>query len=98
LFLSDRVGCFGNFPSTLLGSFRDDINWFVPLPFSKQMEKMIKKCSRVTIAKKLKFFAVENYGNCYGAQEFSPDSEAKSTRCNFGVGLENCYYVYNVFW
>ena len=60
------------------------------------MEKMVKKCSRVAIAKKLKFFAVENYRNCYGAQAFSAGRETKSTRCNFGVGLKNNYYVHKV--
>jgi len=40
------------------------------------MEKMVNKCPRVTIAR---FFAVENSGKCYGAQEVSPDSRTKST-------------------
>lgn len=93
-FLSDGVGCFSSFPSTLLGRFSDEIDWFVP-PFSKQMEKMIKKCAHVAIAKRMRFFAVENFGNCYGTQEFA-GSETKSTKCNFGVGLENNYYVHKV--
>jgi len=61
------------------------------------MKKMVKKCSLVAIAKKLKFFAVENYGNCYGAQAFSAGRETKSTRCNFGVGLKDNYYAYKVY-
>ena len=58
------------------------------------MERMVKKCSYVAIAKKMKFFAAENYGNCYGAQAFSAGRETKSTRCNFGVGLKNNYHVH----
>ena len=92
LFLSDEVGCFSSFPSILLGSFENEINWFEP-PFSKQMEKMVKKCASLAKTKRLRFFAVENHVHCYGAQDYSPDTEPKAFRCNFRVGLENHYYV-----
>ena len=92
-YLPDGVGCYGNFPSTLLGEFSNEIDWNKP-PFSKQMEKMVEKCARVAVTKGLRYFAVENFGNCYGARDYSPGGEPKATRCNFGVGLENYYYVY----
>lgn len=93
----DNVGCYGRFPrSSLLRSFRDEIEWFKP-PLKKQMDKVVAKCSRIAMKERLTFFAVEDYGNCYGTQEFLAGSEPKSTRCNFGVGLENFFYVYKVF-
>ena len=95
LCLSDGVGCFSKFSTILLQSFKDEINWFVP-PFSKQMEKMVEKCARLAKTKGLSFFAVEDYGNCYGAQDYSSGTEPKANRCNFGVGLENYFYVYKL--
>lgn len=93
----DNVGCYGRFPrSSLLRGFRDEIEWFKP-PLKKQMDKVVAKCSRIAMKERLTFFAVEDYGNCYGTQEFLAGSEPKSTRCNFGVGLENFFYVYKVF-
>ena len=95
--LADNVGCYGRFPrSSLLRGFRDEIEWFKP-PLKKQMDKVVAKCSRIAMKERLTFFAVEDYGNCYGTQEFLAGSEPKSTRCNFGVGLENFFYVYKVF-
>ncbi|XP_068740832.1 A disintegrin and metalloproteinase with thrombospondin motifs adt-1-like isoform X4 [Montipora capricornis] len=93
----DNIGCYGRFPrSSLLRGFRDEIEWFKP-PLKKQMDKVVEKCSRIAMKERLTFFAVEDYGNCYGTQEFFAGSVPKSTRCNFGVGLENFFYVYKVF-
>ncbi|XP_078378395.1 SCO-spondin-like isoform X2 [Oculina patagonica] len=86
------IGCYQHFPSVLLGDFTDEIDWFAH--FSTQMQKIVKKCADLAVKKRHRYFALENYGNCYGAQD-SP-SGAKVTRCNFGVGLENHYYVYEV--
>ena len=55
---------------------------------------MVEKCAHVAKTKGLRFFAVENYGNCYGTRDYSPGTQLKATRCSFGVGLENHYYVY----
>ena len=57
---------------------------------------MVKKCAHVAKTKGLRFFALENYGNCYGNREYSPGTLLKATRCNFGVGLKNYYYVYEI--
>ena len=93
--LSDRVGCYGSFHSTFLGSFRDEIQWFVP-PFSKQMQKMVDKCARLVVTKGLRYFGVENFGNCYGAKDYSSGGEPMALECNFGVGLENFFFIYKV--
>ncbi|XP_068693813.1 SCO-spondin-like isoform X2 [Montipora foliosa] len=93
----DNIGCYGRFPrSSLLRGFRDEIEWFKP-PLKKQMDKVVEKCSRIAMKERLTFFAVEDYGNCYGTQEFFAGSVPKSFKCNFGVGLENFFYVYKVF-
>lgn len=94
LSFSAGIGCYENFPSVLLGSFTDEIDWFAH--FASQMEKIIKKCAHLAVKKRHRFFAVEGYGNCYGAQSSPSGGEMKATRCNFGVGLDNYYYVYEV--
>lgn len=94
-FLSDRVGCYRNFPSSLLQDLRNDISWSFP-PFSKQMDKIVKKCAHLAKTKRMRFFGVENYGNCYGVQSFSPGNQLKTNRCNYGVGLRDNFYVYEI--
>ena len=86
------IGCYEHFTSVLLGSFTDEIDWFAH--FSSQMQEMVKKCAQLAVKKRQRYFGVEGFGNCYGAQ--SSPSGAKVTQCNFGVGLDNYYYVYEV--
>lgn len=89
------IGCYDNYPSVLLDSYTDEIDWFAQ--FASQMEKIIKKCAQLAAKKRYRYFAVEGYGNCYGAQNSPSGGGPKATRCNFGVGLDNYYYVYEVF-
>ncbi|KAM7440695.1 hypothetical protein ABFA07_010097 [Porites harrisoni] len=91
----DPVGCYRNFPSSLLQDLRNDISWSFP-PFSKQMDKIVKKCAHLAKTKRMRFFGVENYGNCYGVQSFSPGNQLKTNRCNYGVGLRDNFYVYEI--
>ena len=93
--LSAGIGCYGNYPSVLLGSYTNEIDWFAR--FASQMETIIKKCAELAVKKRYRYFAVEGYGNCYGAQNSPSGGGPKTTRCNFGVGLNNHYYVYEVF-
>jgi len=94
-YLSAGIGCYDNYPSVLLDSYTDEIDWFAQ--FASQMEKIIKKCAQLAAKKRYRYFAVEGYGNCYGAQNSPSGGGPKATRCNFGVGLDNYYYVYEVF-
>ena len=94
LSFSAGIGCFENYPSDLLGSYTDEIDWFAH--FASQMDKIIKKCADLAVKKRYRYFAVEGYGNCYGAQSSPSGGGPKATRCNFGVGLDNYYYVYEV--
>ena len=93
-FLSDRVGCYRNFPSSLLKDFRNDINWTSLL--SKQLFEIVKKCAHLAKMKGMRFFGVENYRNCHGNQSFSPGNQVKSFRCNFGVGIRGNFFVYEI--
>ncbi|XP_044164642.1 coadhesin-like [Acropora millepora] len=90
----DGVGCYAKFPhSILLGGFKSEIQWFGrPLP--NQMEKVIKKCAGVAAKKGMKYYALEDFGNCYGARTFSAYSQTKAACCFFGIGLKNVYFVY----
>ncbi|XP_067056574.1 coadhesin-like isoform X2 [Acropora muricata] len=91
---TDGVGCYAKFPhSILLGGFKSEIQWFGrPLP--NQMEKVIKKCASVAAKKGMKYYALEDFGNCYGARTFSAYSQTKATCCFFGIGLKNVFFVY----
>ena len=60
------------------------------------MQKIIKKCAHLAVNMQHRYFAVEGYGNCHGAQNSPSGGEPKARRCNFGVGLDNYYYVYEV--
>lgn len=91
----DRVGCYGNFPSNELGRFRDEIQWF-SRDFGGEMKRMVEKCAQIAFKRGDRFFAVEHYGNCYGAKDFSSGSQPEEYRCRYGVGLENVFYVYKV--
>ena len=91
---SAGIGCYENYSSVLLDSFTDEIDWFSH--FASQMETIIKKCAHLALKKRYRYFAVEGYGNCYGAKNSPSGREPKVTRCNFGVGLDNYYYVYEV--
>ncbi|KAJ7389346.1 A disintegrin and metalloproteinase with thrombospondin motif 14 [Desmophyllum pertusum] len=88
------VGCYDSFSSDRLGSFTDEIDWYAH--FSSQMQRIVKKCAHLAVKKRQRFFAVENFGNCYGAQVSPFGSASKATQCNFGVGLKNYYYVYEI--
>ncbi|KAJ7389347.1 hypothetical protein OS493_032204 [Desmophyllum pertusum] len=88
------VGCYESFPTDRLGSFTDEIDWFAH--FSSQMQRIVKKCAHLAVKKGQIFFAVEDFGNCYGAQVSPFGSASKATQCNFGVGLKNYYYVYEI--
>lgn len=92
---SDRVGCYGNFPSNELGRFRDEIQWF-SRDFWGEMKRMVEKCAQIAFKRGDRFFAIEHYGNCYGAKDFSSGSQPEEYRCRYGVGLENVFYVYKV--
>ncbi|KAJ7389348.1 hypothetical protein OS493_032205 [Desmophyllum pertusum] len=89
-----EVGCYESFPSDRLGSFTDEIDWFAY--FSSQMQMIVKKCAHLAVKKRQRFFAVEDFGNCYGARVSPFGSASKATQCNFGVGLKNYYYVYEI--
>ncbi|KAL9972469.1 hypothetical protein ACROYT_G018776 [Oculina patagonica] len=86
------VGCYNSFPSDRLANFTDEIQWLGH--FSSQMQKIVKKCAHLAVKKRKRFFAVEDFGNCYGAQNFTSGSESKAARCIFGVGVKHHYYVY----
>ena len=58
------------------------------------MEKVIKKCARVAAKNGMKFFALEDFGNCYGAKRFSAGSQTNAACCFFGIGLKNVFFVY----
>jgi len=87
------VGCYNSFPSDRLGNFTDEIQWSGL--FSSQMQKIVKKCAQLA-AKRKRFFAVEDFGNCHGARVFSSGSESKETRCIFGVGVKSHFFVYEI--
>ncbi|XP_067056579.1 coadhesin-like isoform X1 [Acropora muricata] len=88
------VGCYANFPhSILLGGFKSEIQWFGrPLPY--QIKKVIKKCAGLAAKKGMKYYALEDFGNCYGARTFSAYSQTKATCCFLGAGLKKVYFVY----
>jgi len=95
LSLSAGIGCYENYPaSVFLDSYTDEIDWFSH--FASQMENIIKKCAQLAVKKRYRYFAVEGYGKCYAAQNSPSGGVPKATRCNFGVGLDNYYYVYEV--
>ncbi|XP_044164585.1 SCO-spondin-like isoform X4 [Acropora millepora] len=90
----NEVGCYGKFPgSSLLRGFKSEIQWLVP-PLYKQMEKVIEKCARVAREEGMNFFALEDFGNCFGAREFPAGSQTDAMACNFGVGFQNVFFVY----
>lgn len=88
------IGCYESYPSVFLSSYTDEIDWFAQ--FASQMEKIIKKCALLAVKKRYRYFGVEGYRNCYGAQNSPSNGGPKATQCNFGVGLDNYYYVYEV--
>ena len=92
--LTAEVGCYNSFPSDRLGSFTAEIQWSGI--FSSQMQRIVKKCAQLAAKKRKRFFAVEDFGNCHGAQVFSSGSESKGTRCLFGVGVKSHYFVYEI--
>ena len=55
---------------------------------------MIKKCAGVAAKKGMKYYALEDFGNCYGARTFSAYSQTKARCCFLGTGLKNVYFVY----
>ena len=57
---------------------------------------MVDKRTRLAVTKGLRYFAVENFGNCYGAKDYSSRGEPTAFECNFGVGLENFFFIYKV--
>ena len=90
----DEVGCYGKFPrSSFLRGFKSEIQWSES-PLYKQMEKVIEKCALVATDEGMKFFALEDFGNCYGAEEFPAGSQTGALACNLGVGFENFFFVY----
>ena len=58
------------------------------------MQKIVKKCAQLAVQKRKRYFAIEDFGNCYGAQNYPSGSESKAAQCIFGVGVKNHYYVY----
>ncbi|XP_067056576.1 coadhesin-like isoform X2 [Acropora muricata] len=90
----NEVGCYGKFPrSSLLRGLKSEIQWSVP-PLYKQMEKVIEKCARIATEEGMNFFALEDFGNCFGAREFPAGSQTGAVACNFGVGFQNVFFVY----
>ena len=97
--LAVDMGCYGKsnlFPD-LLGDLRGEINWSTT-SFGEEMKRIVQKCASMAMKKKLRFFAVENFGKCYGnlLQVYTFDANTKGKRCNYGVGLVDHYYVYMV--
>ena len=58
------------------------------------MKKVIKKCAGLAAKKGMKYYALEDFGNCYGARTFSAYSQTKATCCFLGAGLKKVYFVY----
>ena len=58
------------------------------------MKKVIKKCAGLAAKKRMKYYALEDFGNCYGARTFSAYSQTKATCCFLGAGLKKVYFVY----
>ena len=92
------------------GCFMDDKNdRAMPNPFANlsgierimtRLDQVLNHCARVAKEKGYEYFAIHNYGECYGGGE---NYTGKTKKClkfgnkrQYGVGKENSNYVYKI--
>ncbi|XP_028407315.1 uncharacterized protein LOC114529947 [Dendronephthya gigantea] len=87
-----HLGCFNDrykraLPD-LIANLRDKIDWY-------DMQKTVKECACVAYDKGYKYFAVQFYGECWGARSMIEyDKYGASNDCWSGVGKDFTNYVY----
>ncbi|XP_028414604.1 MAM and LDL-receptor class A domain-containing protein 2-like, partial [Dendronephthya gigantea] len=87
-----HLGCFNDrykraLPD-LIANLRDKIDWY-------DMQKTVRECACVAYDKGYKYFAVQFYGECWGARSLIEyDKYGASNDCWSGVGKDFTNYVY----
>ncbi|XP_028412231.1 MAM and LDL-receptor class A domain-containing protein 1-like [Dendronephthya gigantea] len=87
-----HLGCFNDrykraLPD-LIANLRDKIDWY-------DMQKTVRECACVAYDKGYKYFAVQFYGECWGARSMIEyDKYGASNDCWSGVGKDFTNYVY----
>jgi len=90
-----ELGCFKDKAKdramgNMLKSFRKFIDW-------RDMSKTVKNCSDVAKDHKMYYFAIQYYGECYGAPEGTKyDRHGKADNCWSGVGGSYSNFVYRL--